>query len=448
MKVVANTLCRIALSIALATGVLLDTAIAQDTVEVSANAAARNLLQRAEAMLGNGDSQGAYALLRPREAEFSGNAYFDYLLGVAALDSGRANEAILSLNRSAAAAPDFSGARMELARAYFDAGEPDSARPLFVALLGENPPAVVRDVLDRYLAAIDARPTAPPSRFSPYTELLLGHDSNANGSTDDQQFLGFTLNPENLETDSSFIEGGAGFGWFVPKNAGFAWQLAARAGYRKNPDASFVDAGILSGTAGMNWRSGAVFGQASFDVYWTTRDSKSNESYGGIDFLIGRQLNEKWDLRFSVRGGALRFADSIEILDVDRILYTAGASYRFGSRARFNIELIGGSDSEKQGGSPYGNSKSGGRLGLSAPIGRSSFLHASIGRLGSDYDGQFFGATRDDTQTTSTLQLEFRDVLTPGLTIAPRIRYIDNESDVALYDYDRTEVGLLIRWMP
>lgn len=448
MKVAAKTLCRIVVSVALVTATALEPAMAQDTLLVSASAETRELLQQAESMLGNGDSQGAYKLLQPREAELSGSAYFDYLLGIAALDSGRASEAILSLNRSVAAAPGFSGARMELARAYFDAGEPDSARPLFAALLGESPPPDVRDILDRYIAAIDEQPVAPPSRFSPYAELLLGHDDNANGSTDDQQFLGFTLSPENLETDSPFIEAGAGFGWFVPKNATFAWQLAARTGYRKNPDASFVDAGILSGTAGLNWRSGVIFGQASLDAYWTTRDGKSNEAYRGIDLLVGRQLNELWDLRLSVRGGALRFDDSIEILDVDRILYTAGASYRFGSRSRFDIELIGGSDSEKQNGSPYGNSKSGARLGLSAPIGQSSFLHASIGRLGSDYDGLFFGASRDDTQQTATLQLEFRDVLTPGLTIAPRIRYIDNESDVALYDYDRTEIGLLIRWMP
>ena len=448
MKVVVNTLCRIALFVALAAGTSLNTATAQDTLQISASADTRELLQRAEALLGNGNSQGAYDLLQPREAELSGNAYFDYLLGVATLDSGRASEAILSLNRSAAAAPGFSGARMELARAYFDAGEPDSARPLFVALLSEGPPPGVRDVLNRYIAAIDERPSAPPSRFSPYAELLLGHDSNANGSTDDQQFLGFTLSPENLETASSFVAGGAGFGWFVPRNAGFAWQLGARAGYRKNPDASFVDAGILSGTAGMNWRSGVIFGQASMDAYWTTRDGESNEAYRGIDFLIGRQLNEKWDLRFSLRGGALRYEDSIEILDVDRVLYTAGTSYRFGSRAKFDIELIGGGDSEKQSGSPYGNSKRGGRLGLSTPIGKSSFLHASVGRLASDYDGLFFGVRRNDTQLTSTLQLEFRDVLTPGLTFAPRIRYIDNDSGVALYDYDRTEIALLIRWMP
>ena len=145
MTTAASSLCRVLVLVALTSGALLNTAIAQDTLQFTEDAASRDLLQRAESMLGNGDSQGAFDLLQPREAEFSGNAYFDYLLGVAALDSGRVGDAILSLSRSAATAPDFSGARMELARAYFDAGEPDSARPLFVALLAENPPPGVRD---------------------------------------------------------------------------------------------------------------------------------------------------------------------------------------------------------------------------------------------------------------------------------------------------------------
>ena len=38
--------------------------------------------------------------------------------------------------------------------------------------------------------------------------------------------------------------------------------------------------------------------------------------------------------------------------------------------------------------------------------------------------------------------------MTDGLSIVPRLRYIDNDSDVSLYDWDRTEVGLLIRWEP
>jgi tetratricopeptide (TPR) repeat protein len=417
-------------------------------MQVAATAEVQELLQRAESLLAANDSQGAYRLLEPRESELLGNAYFDYLLGVAALDTGRTSEAILSLRRAATTAPQFSGARMELARAHYEAGERNVARPLFVALLGESPPAGVRDVIEQYIAAIDSGPAAVPARFSPYAELLLGHDDNANGSTDDQQFLGFTLSPENLETDSSFFEAGAGFDFTVPKSAAFAWQMAARAGYRKNPDASFVDTGIVNILGGVHWRSGAIFGRANADAYWASRDGESNESYSGLNLLVGRQLNDRWDLSVSLRGGALRYDDAIEILDVNRVLYMLGAAYRFGPRGRFSIEAIGGGDDEQQSGAPYGNSKAGLRLSINTAIGESSYLFASIGSLTSDYDGLFFGATREDEQLTSILQFEFRNVLTDGLTIAPRIRYIDNDSDVALYDYDRTEIGLLIRWVP
>jgi len=423
-------------------------AVAQQTMQVATTAELRELLQRAESLLGGGESESAYELLQPREAQLAGNAYFDYLLGIAALDSGRSGDAILSLRRAVSTAPEFSGARMELARAHFEAGETRLARPLFVALLGEDPPPGVREVLDQYIAAIDVQPAAPPTRFIPWADLIIGHDSNANGSTDNQQFLGFTLSPENLETDSSFFEAGAGFNWTVPRSARFAWELGAQAGYRKNPDAAFVDAGILSGLGGAVWRSGAVFGRAYIDAYGATRDGNSNESYGGANFLIGRYLNDRWDLRLSIRAGALRYDDAIEILDVDRTLVTVGTSYRFQSRGRLSIEAIGGSDSERQSDSPYGNSKLGARISINAPIGESSFVFASLGSLTSDYDGLFFGASREDTQLTSILQLEFRDVLTEGLTVAPRVRYIDNDSDIALYDYDRTEIGVLIRWMP
>ena len=421
---------------------------AQETLQVNTAAELREVLGQAESLLASNDVQGAWNLLQPLESEFSGNAYFDYLLGVAALDSGRTADAILSLTRAALQAPQFSGARMELARAHFEAGEQERARALFVALLAENPPAGVRSVIDQYIVAIDARPAGPPSDFHPYAELMVGYDDNANGSTSDQQFLGFTLDPENLATESSFLEGAAGFNWTVPRSTSFAWHLGAHAGYRNNPDASFVDAGILSGLGGMIWRNGANFGRFNVDAYAATRDGEPSESYSGANLLLGRNLNDRWELSLALRAGALRYDEAIDVLDVNRILYTLGVAYRFQSRGRFVVEAIGGSDSERQDGSPYGNSKLGARISVNTAVGESTYLFASLGSLTSDYDGLFFGTTREDTQLTSILQFEFRDVLTDGLTIAPRLRYIDNDSDVSLYNWDRTEVGLLIRWEP
>ena len=423
-------------------------AIAQDTLQVGAPAEVRQILTQAESLLASGAANQAYELLQPLENQYSGNVLFDYLLGVASLDTGRTSAAIMSLQRAVAAAPQFSGARMELARAHFEAGEPGEARPLFVALLTENPPPGVRSIIDQYIAAIDAGTTRPPSDFRPYAELLVGYDDNANGSTDDQQFLGFTLNPENLATDTAFFEANAGFGWVAPRSATFAWHINAHAGYRKNPDASFVDSGILSGIGGMMWASGANFGHLNVDAYAASRDGESNESYTGGNLLVGRHLNDRWDLSIAFRGGALRYDESIEVLDVNRLLYKVGLAWRFQSRGRLVVEAIGGSDSEQQTGSPYGNSKSGARLSVDTSIGDSTYLFASVGSLTSDYDGLFFGSEREDTQTTAVLQFEFRDVWTDGLSVVPRLRYIDNDSDVSLYDWDRTEIGLLIRWEP
>ncbi len=164
--------------------------------------------------------------------------------------------------------------------------------------------------------------------------------------------------------------------------------------------------------------------------------------------MFGNRIAEKWDLTFGIRGGSIRHDDAIETLDVDRILYRGGLSYRFGSPGTIGIEIIGGDDSERQTGSPYGNSKFGGRLTLFVPIGSNGQLFASTGSLTSEYDGLFFGATREDTQISSLLQITFSDVWSEGLSLTPRIRYVNNDSNVALYDYDRTEVGLQLRWTP
>ena len=88
-------------------------------------------------------------LLSPEETRLAGNPLFDYLYGVAALDTGRLSNAIFALQRALAVSPSFSGARLELARAHYDAGNPSLARPLFERLLEEDPPDGVRAVVAR-----------------------------------------------------------------------------------------------------------------------------------------------------------------------------------------------------------------------------------------------------------------------------------------------------------
>ena len=75
------------------------------------------------------------------------------------------------------------------------------------------------------------------------------------------------------------------------------------------------------------------------------------------------------------------YDDAIDVLDVNRTLATLAIAYRFTSRGRIVLEGLGGTDNERQSGSPYGNSKSGARLSLNTAIGESAYLFASVGSL-------------------------------------------------------------------
>lgn len=419
-----------------------------DNLRVASDPAMQPLLSEAESLLADGHSQQAYELLQPHEAAYAGHVLYDYLLGIAALDSGQSSEAIFSLRRALSVEPGFSGARMELARAYFESGNRDLARPLFAELLGENPPPAVADVIQQYLQAIDSAGTAPSRRFFPYLGMTAGYDSNANGSTGNQQFLGFTLSPDNVQTESGFAEFNAGFNAYLPRSSRFAWIYNARASHRANFDASFVDATIISGLGGFNWQRDSWFGRAALDGFWGSRDGNPNETYLGVDAVVGKNIAEQWDMTAGIRGGAQRYDETLDVLDVNRFLYTLGVNRHFASRAQVSAQLIGGNDNEVQSGSPYGNTKFGARLSVASPVGSSVWMSAALGALESDYDGLFFGSPRKDTQLTAVLQFEFRDVMTRGLSITPRVRYVENDSDVELYSYDRTEMGIDVRWIP
>ena len=74
------------------------------------------LLLQARALLPD-QPEAAWRLLEPQTWHYAGSRDFDYLLGVAALDSHRASEAVMALERVLNNHPDDIPARTELVRA-------------------------------------------------------------------------------------------------------------------------------------------------------------------------------------------------------------------------------------------------------------------------------------------------------------------------------------------
>ena len=116
--------------------------------------AREKLLRDADELLKAGKPAEAYMLLEPFESERSGEVRFEYLLGVSALDSGKPDRAVQAFGRILAATPDFDGARLDMARAYYQLDDLPRAKAEFEAVLEHNPPEKVRATIQAYLDKI------------------------------------------------------------------------------------------------------------------------------------------------------------------------------------------------------------------------------------------------------------------------------------------------------
>ena len=285
------------------------------------------LLREADALLKSGKPVDAYNLLEPKEGDYSGEIAFDYLLGIAALDSGKPDRATIAFERVLAVNPNFAGARVDLARAYFVMGSDDLAKKEFETVLAQNPPEPTAAVIKKHLEVIAERQQAKIQQITAYLEMSVGHDDNITAATPDNVggvagILGMakvdfiTVAPTYLPTGSSLhyagmytgVSGGVDFNRLVSEENGISifagadvkqrvynnvapmnnLSLDLRAGAAiTNGDNSYR----LTGTFGQYRQSGFTAGINSFrDTVGLSAEWK--HSFGGRDQMT-------WSLGFS-----------------------------------------------------------------------------------------------------------------------------------------------------
>jgi tetratricopeptide (TPR) repeat protein len=417
-----------------------------DTIaETDPNAVA--ILKQAESLLAEQKPADAYGFLSSHEIDLAGTPMFDYLLGLAALDSGHASDATFALQRAIASQPDFAGARLELARAQFEQGELALSQAQFEYLLTQSPPPATRAVIEKYLDAIGQRAPLTGSHWSALAQFGAGYDSNANGSTSEQTFLGFTLDPRNVATSSSFAELMAGVDNTRALGAESGLISNLQLTHRANSDASFVDQSVVSLDSTYVWAHGGVRYSAGLDSYQGWLDGTNHERGVNLNVGASRRFGD-YEGAVGLRGGALEYeSDELRILDANRyLLGLSVARLNVGPKAaRIGGALLIGKDEARQAGSPYGNDRYGARLYASWPIRARSSLYFELSEMVADYDGTFFGARRKDDLFSATLAFDLHDLPLAKWSFAPRLRYTKSDSDVALYAYDRFEAVVYVR---
>jgi len=418
---------------------------------LQSQAFADEITDRARRLIEQKNPKAAYELLRPLESRRAGDPEYDYLLGIAALDSGEREQAVFALERVLAVNPNHVQARAEIARAYFELGEKENARREFTTVRSSNPPEPVKQTIDRYLSALDAG----ARRLNGFLEVGFGHDSNVNSATATNQIaipaLGgivATLAPSGVKQSDNFWTAGGAVNYV--QSLAPEWSiiagLAGNGKFNRNHDE--FDTGTVDGNLGLRWARA----QEAVTIGYQGQDFRVDNQ----DFRRSNGAIAQWQHNYSEYQQTSLFLQEASlayptqsIRDARRTIAGVAFGYGWDTPAKPVIfgSLYGGREKEKAEGVPQlGHKPVGVRLGGQVTIAEKAVLFGLVNYERRVYGGDepFFLVTRRDKQTDLRLGVNY--ALGAGWLLVPQVTYTNNDSNIELNKYDRTVVSLSVRW--
>ncbi|MDH4216355.1 MAG: tetratricopeptide repeat protein [Gallionella sp.] len=421
------------------------------------------LLQQADDLVKGGKPAEAYALLEPLEFEHSGEARFDYLIGIAALDSGKADKATFAFERVLAVSPDNAAARLDMARAYYQLGDLSRARTEFTVALEQNPSVAVRASIQKYLDEIDARKEDKRTRFSAYVEAGFGRDNNVNATTSQSQVfvdvysITGTLDSSNIKMADNYYALAAGGEINHGLNAN--WGLYAGADLHKRGnntqnrfDTASTDArvGIMYEAQESRLRLGLLSGK--YDL-------------GGSRYSDSSGFKGEWRHAFNTGDQLNAFAQTVQyryseaaMQSNDFDLHAFGIGWQHvladgGSALSASVHIGTEKDvspiisvSNPNGGRTDGAKRFRGvRVGGQSALSEKTTLFATAGMQTGDYskNNYYFRRQRHDRLADLTIGANW--LWEKQWALRPQLSYSKNDSNINIYGYDRVDVSLTVR---
>jgi len=401
-----------------------------------------------------GDSAAAYA----RHCATSIDApdrppEFDLWCGVAAVDIGRSGEGVLALERYVLQFPDDARARLELARAYFYAGDDVRSREEFEAVARTRPPPEVQAGIDRYLAALTDREARYRGRRTAFVEVGGGYDSNANAGVAQADIGLPVLGPVTVDD----------FG--VRKESAFGW-LAAGAEIRHPVSAGLTVNGSIYG-GGAFYGSASEFNLANYGAALSASYRADRNEYAlayahgeialdgsryrwtdGVGLEWRRQISELSSFALAPQYARIGYDGDNAARNAD--LSALSASYRQVWLRRWqpvlNATLFYGDEHNRESRGDLGRRIQG--AGVDVTVSPSAFwaLNAGVAYAESDYDAPIplLDVTRRDRNLGVSVGAVY--LVNRNLSVRGEYRYAKNTSNLELYEYTRHVGALKVRY--
>ncbi len=412
---------------------------------------ADQVLDQAKKLLDERKAREAYQLLAPLQSQRAGEVEYDYLLGIAALDAGDAQQAVFALERVLAVNPNNLQARAEIARAYFVLGEKENARREFQTVSeSKTVPEAARATVDKYLTLLTPQQTF----LNGYLEAAAGYDSNVNSATSNDLIaipaLGGAigqLNPLATQLPAGFAGVAAGGSlshalnkeWWVLGNASYAGKF--------NFEHTQFNTGTIDASAGLRWNKGpdALVALGQYQNF-AVNNTQYRISYGGTGQWL-HNLTARQQLTVYGQYASLRYPDQSP-RDANRAVGGVAYSQAF-EGPWLPVAFVSG-----YGGDERTTDAQFSYLGfrpLGLRLGGQVTVHPSVVGFGSfgyelrNYAGTepLFLTTRRDNQYDVTVGLNY--VFAPKWTLRPQVGYTRVLSNIELNSYNRTVASVALR---
>lgn len=410
------------------------------------------LLANARRLIDSGRADAAWQALDARIDEYAGDPEFDYLLGLAALDSGRPGQAVLALERALIVRPGFLQARAEIARAYFAIHERENARREFETVAAQRIPDEARVVIGRYLDAIRRLDDAGRSKLTAFVELEAGYDSNVNfGSSSGLWVLadGSAVIPLGLSRPrgSAALAASAGLDWNVPIGGAWQWTVGGHTSLRRYPRAHTLDQDQYDLASGFAYRNHCHRFNMLAQAQRLQLDGAGFRNAVGALGQWQCEVTEKTRIGAYVQHFVFDFPHE-RARDARRNAVGLTLAHVLGGEARPIVvaSLYGGTENSRRGIDTLSYDFRGLRVAFSRGLGYGWRGFAAASYESRDFDGAepFFGVVRDDRQ--GELRLGGERTLSGSWSIIPTVILTRNRSNVAPNDFRRTQASLAVRY--
>ncbi len=408
---------------------------------------------KAETLIRKKDFNAAYQLLEPLESKYAGDINYDFLLGIAAVESNNVTRGAFALERVLALEPSHKDARAEMAKAHYLLGETEASKVEFNHVLNQNPDAETKKTITKLLTAIDKN-TGITTTYGAYLEAGLGWDSNVSSapgiaSIGIPGFGGINVSLGNAAKKNSdnFMNLAAGISVRHPVTDEFAVFGNASVTGRFNGSETDFNNSLVDFNAGYQYqRAKNSFSLAAQNNYFQLDNASFRHAFGATAQWL---YNIDAFNQAGVYGQftRLKYADN-KIRNADRTIIGLNAGHVFQGDFKPVVfaSLYGGREDALDSSVDFLDQdvfgvRAGGQLSFS-PIWHFNAI-VSYEQRNNDANDPFFLTKRKDDQYDALLGLVYLPA--PSWSIRPQIAYTKNESNIDLNGYERQSISVNVR---